>query len=133
MGSDHFPIWIQIRGCYNTKKKVCHVIHWDTFRFILDSTNDDIIDAIKTALRNSTRTIRLPEHFPSPGLKLLNLSAARHRAQIRYRRHPILENKINFNRILQSSRGTPTGFSGANGEKFVKNRIHEPLSAKSAG
>lgn len=48
----------------------------------------------------SVEVVHLPEHFPSPDLKWLNLIAARRRAERRLRRHPGLSNRTKFNRTF---------------------------------
>lgn len=104
MGSDHFPISITLPECSKPNTKSYRVTNWDEFRNSVSKSTAPIVTTILCALMLNTKVVRLPDHFPSPDLKLLNLTAARRRAQRRLRRHPTSSNRTTFNRISATLR-----------------------------
>ncbi|XP_040070198.1 uncharacterized protein LOC115331806 [Ixodes scapularis] len=90
MGSDHFPVFIDIIGLQRPGVHEISVIHWDRFRDNLGRSTRPLLEAISDAAKEATIKASVPTSFPAPDLTLLNLCAARRRAQ-RLLQHSILD------------------------------------------
>uniref|UniRef100_L7LY18 Putative tick transposon n=1 Tax=Rhipicephalus pulchellus TaxID=72859 RepID=L7LY18_RHIPC len=100
MGSDHFPIFINVAGYHLTAAKCSKVTDWDRYREHLDHRSGDIFQDMLASKAAATAILKLPAHFPAPDLKLRNLCAARRRAEKKLMRRsgePAL--KTQFNRL----------------------------------
>ncbi|KAM7298241.1 uncharacterized protein ISCGN_018853 [Ixodes scapularis] len=99
MGSDHFPVFIDIIGLQRPGVHEISVIHWDRFRDNLGRSTRPLLEAISDAAKEATIKASVPTSFPAPDLTLLNLCAARRRAQRLLQRKGGVTFKTLFNRI----------------------------------
>ncbi|KAM7285648.1 uncharacterized protein ISCGN_032536 [Ixodes scapularis] len=99
MGSDHFPVFIDIIGLQRPGVHEVSVIHWDRFRDNLGRSTRPLLEAISDAAKEATIKATVPTSFPAPDLTLLNLCAARRRAQRLLQRKDGVTFKTLFNRI----------------------------------
>lgn len=86
MGSDHFPVFVNIAGYRTNGRKSCPATHWDTYRDGLSESSGDLFADMLRSKKLATAELKLPDHFPAPDLKLKNLCAARRRAERRLMR-----------------------------------------------
>lgn len=99
-GSDHKPIVITPHGTAAQHSRTYSVVHWDRFRQLLDERGEgDFIDALMHSLRAATRKGTAAPCQPTPDLKLLNLRAARQRAQRRALRTNNSADWTQYNRL----------------------------------
>lgn len=81
-GSDHKPIVMEPESGGAARGRVFSVTHWDRFRELLsEHQQDDFLGALERSLKAATTTAHAAPFQPAPDLKLLNLRAARQRAQ----------------------------------------------------
>ncbi|KAM7313868.1 uncharacterized protein ISCGN_003655 [Ixodes scapularis] len=99
MGSDHLPVFIDIIGLQRPGVHEISVIHWDRFRDNLGRSTRPLLEAISDAAKEATIKASVHTSFPAPDLTLLNLCAARRRAQRLLQRKGGVTFKTLFNRI----------------------------------
>ncbi|KAH7954337.1 hypothetical protein HPB49_017705 [Dermacentor silvarum] len=76
MGSDHYPIWIEVEAkATRQKKRVTSAVDWDLFRSCFEAcdTNTAFLEKLSSAAREATRDIEVDEHLPTPDKHLLHL------------------------------------------------------------
>ncbi|KAG0411791.1 hypothetical protein HPB47_011087 [Ixodes persulcatus] len=95
MGSDHFPILVtlkNVRGINNQKIKT-QITKWDDYRNLLqewevlegETRPCDLVQRLRAAKAQATRTVNVDPDTPKPDLHLLNLWDTRIEALTRYR------------------------------------------------
>lgn len=99
VGSDHFPIYINMQGYRSSGNRLVKVINWDVHRSRLESVTVPLQEVIPTRMDYGTTSAFLPHSFSRPDLKLLNLCAARRRSQKTLQRKGSVQCKTEFNRI----------------------------------
>lgn len=76
MGSDHYPIWIELEvRATGRKKRMTAAVDWDRFRSGFDAYDENVpfLQKLSRAAREATREIEVDEHLPTPDKHLLNL------------------------------------------------------------
>ncbi|KAG0414167.1 hypothetical protein HPB47_008667 [Ixodes persulcatus] len=73
MGSEHFPVFIDIIGLQRPGVYEASVIHWDRFRDNLVRSTRPLLEAISDAAKKATIKATVPTSFPAPDLTLQSL------------------------------------------------------------
>ncbi|KAH7967120.1 hypothetical protein HPB49_022904 [Dermacentor silvarum] len=76
MGSDHYPIWIEVEAkATGQKKRMTSAVDWDLFRSCFEASdkNTPFLEKLSSAARKATRNIEVNEHLPTPDKHLLHL------------------------------------------------------------
>lgn len=100
-GSDHYPITLAPTSPSRGVTRVCVVVRWSKYRDLCREWSHDTDffgHVAECARRASTRAV-VPAGSPCPDIKLLNLRAARRRAQRRAVRSGIASDWTVYNRL----------------------------------
>lgn len=108
-GSDHLPILIDLHPHAKSKvKRKAYTTNWDKFRSLtadVQLSSSTLSSTLSRKLKEATTETWVEEAKPNPDLHLLNLWAARKRADIVARRNPdSLPDRIRVNRLTAKAR-----------------------------
>lgn len=122
-GSDHLPILIDLHPHTKSKvKRKAYTTNWDKFRSLtadVQLSSSTLSSTLRRKLKEATAETWVEEAKPNPDMHVLNLWAARKRADIAARRNPdSLPDRIRVNRLTAKARQyqkvlSQGGYSGA--------------------
>nr|XP_054918999.1 uncharacterized protein LOC129380865 [Dermacentor andersoni] len=86
MGSDHYPIWIELNSTLRKRRRTTQTVNWQKFREALDGRLEElpVEHLLRRAKEQATTTTLVTTDVPTPDTHLLNLWESRKQAEQEY-------------------------------------------------